>query len=453
MAKKSHGFTLDEAMKASRRETIAAYGRHINPELAGLLKLADMDRRYVKAEGVYLTDDEGNRCIDLTGGYGALNLGHNPPEVLAAVREAQSLPPVLLAGTNHLVGMLGATLASILPDGLTMSTFGSGGAEAVEIALKTARAGTRRKKFLACTNAYHGLSFGALSVCSSEKYCEALGPLMDHCHAIPFGDLAALEAKLKDREVAGFIVEPVQGEGGAVVPPQGYLKGAEELCRKYGTLLILDEIQTGFGRTGKMFALEHEGVVPDIITLSKSLGSGTVPVSAAVTTEEIWKKAFGKRNRFDLVISTFGGNPAACAAALKTIEIMRRDDIPGKAAIMGEHAKKRLEESLKDAKTVKEVRGKGLLLGVELEPPRVPGANMEENYSAMVITRLLNKHGVLTSYFDLDTKVLRFEPPLIVTKEQVDHAVDAFAESLSKGTAGLTLSFGGSVMKRVISPP
>jgi putrescine aminotransferase len=153
------------------------------------------------------------------------------------------------------------------------------------------------------------------------------------------------------------------------------------------------------------------------------------------------------------MMSTFGGNPAACAAALKTIEIMRRDDIPGRAATLGEHAKKRLEEFLRDAKTVKEVRGKGLFLGVELDPPRMPGANMDENYPAMVISRLLSKHGVLTSYYDLDTRVIRFEPPLIVTREQVDQAVDAFGESLKKGTAGLTLSFGGSVMKRAISRP
>jgi putrescine aminotransferase len=440
-------------MKSTRRDSIDSFRKHVNPEEASLLKLANVDKMYTRALGTRLWDDEGRAYLDFTAGYGALNLGHNNPEVLAAVREAASLPSVLLAGYNPLMGALARNLSLILPGELSHTSFGSGGAEAVELALKTARASTGRKKFVSCANGYHGLSFGALSVGGAERYCEALGPFLNGCETVPFADLPALEEKLRGRDVAGFIIEPIQGEGGAIVPPAGYLKGVEEVCRKYGTLLILDEIQTGFGRTGKLFALEHDRVTPDIITLSKSLGGGVVPISASVTTEDIWKSAFGKRDRFDLVVSTFGGHAAACAAALKAIEIALRDELPSKADELGRYSMKRLEELKSKHRAIKEIRGKGLLLGIELESPRIPGANMDENYSAMVISRLLNDHRILTSYYDLDTKVVRFEPPLIVTKQEIDQAVEAIDDVLGRRTSGLVLSFGKSVMSRMVNPP
>jgi len=422
----------------------------VNPEEARLLKLVNIDKRYVKAEGITLYDDEGNTYLDFTAGYGALNLGHNPQEVLDAVRAASSLPAVLLAGYNPLMGALASNLAALLPGELGVTAFGNGGAEAVEIALKTARASTKRKRFLSCENGYHGLSYGAMAVSGATKYCETFGTLMDHCESIPFGDINALESKLKGNDVAAFVVEPIQGEGGMVVPPEGYLKTAEEACHRHGALLILDEIQTGFGRTGKLFAMEHEGVSPDIVTLSKSLGSGVVPISAAVTTEDIWRSAYGSREKFDMTISTFGGHARACAAAMKTIEIMVRDKLWERAAELGMYAKKELDRIGSETKHIKEVRGKGLMLGVELSPPGVPGANMDENFGAMIINSLVDKYGILTSYCDLAPTVLRFEPPLTVTKEQIDKGLKAFEAVLGKGTLGLTMGFMGSVIGRKI---
>ncbi len=451
MGKPKNIQSFEQALANERKESIRLFKTHVNPEEAALFKLADLDKRYVRAEGAMLYDDEGKSYFDLTAGYGSLNLGHNPPEVLDAVRKAASLPAVLLAGHNSLVGALASNLSYLLPGDLEIATFGSGGAEGVEIALKTARGSTRRKKLLSCCNAYHGLSLGAMSVCCSEKYCNAMGPLLDNCESVPFGDLVALESKLRGGEVAAFIVEPIQGEGGAIVAPKGYLKTAEELCHRYGSLLILDEIQTGFGRTGKMFALEHEGVVPDIVVLSKSLGSGVVPISASVTTADIWKKAFGSREKFDLAISTFGGNPAACAAALKTIDIMRRDRIPEKAAELGTYAASRLEKLKQEHETIAEVRGQGLFLGIKLAPTGVGGKMLGENFSATVIARLLSNHGILTSYYDLDSTVVRFEPPLIVTKEQIDKAVDSIDAVLGKSAGGLMMSLGKNIIKRSVA--
>ena len=201
-----------------------------------------------------------------------------------------------------------------------------------------------------------------------------------------------------------------------------------------------------------MFAMEHDEVVPDIVTLSKSLGSGVVPVSVSVTTDKVWMKAFGSRDRFDLTISTFAGNPAACAAALKTIEIMKRDDIPEHARALGDYAKKKLEELKTKHKLIKEIRGSGLMLGIELETEGMFSEAMEHNLSIMIMGELLQKHNILTSYYDFDPKVLRFEPPLIVTADQIDKAVGALDKVLSRGKRAIALSFGktalGSVLRR-----
>lgn len=264
---------------------------------------------------------------------------------------------------------------------------------------------------------------------------------------MPFGDIAALEQRLAGKDVAAFIVEPAQGEGGAVAPPAGYLKAAEELCRTHGSLLIVDEIQTGFGRTGRVFAIEHDGAVPDVVLLSKSLGAGVLPISVCVMTEEIWKRAYGASERFDLVISTFGGNAAACAAGLKSVEITLRDDLAQRAETLGSHAKARLEALAGKHESVKAVRGQGLLLGIELEPPAV---GIGENYVAMVASCLLNEHDILTTYFDLAPGTLRFEPPLIVSKEQIDYAIDALDHVLSLGVGSLALSVGKGAVKRRI---
>lgn len=451
MGGKERPMSLDECLNASRATMIGSYEEHVSPPMVKLLRLMNGDKFYKGAEGFYIYDDEGRRYADLTGGYGSLNLGHNPKEVLEAVRRASEYPSVIIAGCNPLAGALAYNLSMLLPGDLSITSFGSGGAEAVEIALRTARAYTRRKKFVSCDGAYHGLSFGAMSVCGSDRYCQCVGSLMSNCSRVPFGDIGALDTALKGRDVAGFIVEPIQGEGGARVPPKGYLKESERLCREYGTLLVLDEIQTGFGRSGKMFALEHEGVSPDIVTLSKSLGSGVVPISASVTTPEIWNKAFGKGGNFDMTISTFGGNASACAAAIKTIEIMLRDHIPERAAELGEQARKGLMTKLADNKHVGSIAGQGLLLGIELKIPKIPGASMEKNFPGMVMSKLLNDESVLTSYYDLAPSILRFEPPLIITKDQVDESVAAFERVLEMSTFGLTLSMGKTILKRGVT--
>jgi len=441
--------TLEQALARPKNEAFPAFARHVNPVGAKLLRLGNFDKHYTRAEGIYLYDDTGRRYMDFTAGFGALNLGHSPTEVLAAVRKAESSPNVLLMGFSPLMGALGETLSGILPGELSVTCFGNGGAESVELALKTARAATGRTRFVSCNNAYHGLSFGAMSVSASRRYQGIFGPLVEHCETVPFGDAAALEQRLANEDVAAFIVEPIQGEGGAVVPPEGYLRIAAELCHTHGTLFIVDEIQTGFGRTGRLFAIEHDDTVPDVMLLSKSLGAGVVPISVCCTTEAIWDRAFGRRDRFDLVISTFGGNAAACAASLKAIEITLREDLAGRAAALGQYANTRLQDLAKKHDNVKAIHGKGLLLGIELIPP-ISAAAVDDNYALMVASCLLNDYGILTSYFDLAPKILRFEPPLVVTKPEIDRAIDAFDQVLGLSVGSLTLSVGKNALGRVL---
>jgi putrescine aminotransferase len=441
--------TFAEALHRSAGDSFRAFARHVNPDCAALLRIGGFDRNYVRAEGASLYDEHGRSYLDFTAGFGALNLGHNPPEVIEAVASARALPSVLLVGYSPLAASLAETLAELLPGELSMTCFGCGGAEAVEFGLKTARAASGRVRLVSCTHAYHGLSFGAMSVAGDRRYRALFGPLVEHCESVPFGDVAALDQRLANDDVAAFIVEPVQGEGGAVEPPTGYLKAVQEICHAHGTLLIVDEIQTGFGRTGRMFAIDEEGAVPDIVLLSKSLAAGVVPISVCVTTEEIWRRAYGGHERFDLVITTFGGNSVACAAGLKAIEILRRDHLPERAEALGRHARSRLEALARKHDSVTAIHGKGLLLGIELRPP-AGGAALAENFPAMIGSCLLNDHGVLTGYFDLAPNTLRFEPPLIVTQEQIDHAVDAFDDVLGRGVGSLAMSVGKQAVGRFL---
>jgi putrescine aminotransferase len=289
-----------------------------------------------------------------------------------------------------------------------------------------------------------------MSVAGDRRYRSVFGPLVEHCETVPFGDAAALRQRLAGGDIAAFFVEPIQGEGGAVVPPDGYLREVEGACHAHGTLLVLDEIQTGMGRIGHMFAFERDEIVPDIVLLSKSLSAGVVPISVCCVTEDTWHRAYGSRDRFDLIISTFGGNPAACAAAMKAIEVTLRDALPQQAAALGRHAKMRLDEIAQRHELVKGVRGLGLLLGIELNPLRLPGQHAAENLAAMIASCLLNDHGVLTLYFDLAPNVIRFEPPLIVTQAEIDRAIDALDQVLGLGLAGLVSSVGRNAITRLV---
>ncbi len=453
---------LREAMGLSREQNRDNHRRFINPELVNLLGILNFDKCFAKAEGTSIWDTEGNEYLDFLGGYGALNLGHNHPEIIAAVETVKELPNLLQAALNPLAGALARNLALFTPGELQYSFFGNSGAEAVEGALKLARASTGRTKIISCEGSFHGKSFGALSVTGREKYRKPFAPLLPGVEFVPYGETGTLEKLLAQQDVAAFIVEPIQGEGGIIVPPEGYLKKVRDICTEYGTLLIVDEIQTGFGRTGKLFACEYEGVVPDILCLSKSFGGGVMPLAAYTATEKVWKQAYGSVDKATLHTSTFGGNSRAVAAGIATLEIIYRDDLPRQAAEKGEYLLAKLRQLQGKYPFLKAVRGRGLMIGLEFAQPekgilnRLTGGAMEkiagEYLGSMIAGELLNKHQIITAYTLNNPNVIRLEPPLTVSYQQLDTllaALDGICAK-NKGFGDMVLASGKTILGSLI---
>ena len=444
---------LEEALKQDRAEVAENHKNYLNASLASMLGLLDFDKHFVRAEGVFVWDSRGQKYLDFLGAYGALNTGHNHPRVLAALERVVDRPNLLQASLNPVAGALAKNLALITPGNLRRSFLCNSGAEAVEGALKLARAATGRQELIYCHGSFHGKTMGALSVTGREKYQKAFLPLLPGCQAIPYGDLNALEEKLKKRTAAAFIVEPILGEGGIIEPPPGYLSGARELCTKYGTLLIIDEIQTGLGRTGRMFACEHEGVVPDIMTLAKSLGGGVMPVGAYITTDEIWKKAYGSLDRALLHTSTFGGNTLAAAAAIAALEVICSENLPARARERGEKLLSGLFELKEKYPLIKDVRGRGLMIGIEFSQPEgllskatfgLAPKLSEEYMGSLVAVELLNRHRIITAYTLNNPNVIRLEPPLTVGESEIDALLAALDDIFARHKSFFSMAATGA---------
>ncbi len=449
--------SIEESLALGKEEVKSLHRSYGNASLAALMGMLNFDRRYTRAEGVRVWDSEGNVYLDLLGGYGSLSLGHNHPRVLEAIERVKQAPNILQATLSGVAGALLRNLAAITPGNLRRSFLCNSGAEAVEGALKLARAATGRKVLLYCRNSFHGKTYGALSVTGREKYRQPFEPLLPHCVAVPYGDIEALRSALKEHDAAAFIVEPIQGEGGIIIPPRGYLAEAARACRECGTLFIVDEIQTGFGRTGAMFACQHENVEPDIMCLAKSLGGGVMPLGAFVTTDAVWQKAYGGVDKALLHTSTFGGNAWACAAGLAAIEVLVKENLAAAAEEKGRYFMTGLQELQKKYPLLRDVRGRGLLIGIELAEPGglANAATMglaaklsREYLGSMVAVELLNSHRVITAYTLNNPNVIRLEPPLTITKEDLDYVLNALEDVLKRHKG--FFSFAASSAKTVL---
>ncbi len=405
-------------------ETYENYRSYLNPPLARVMKLSGSPVE-VYASGVTIVDSEGKSYLDFAGGYGVFTLGHRHPRVVAAVKA--QLDEMALSGRtmfNPLMGRLAKRLAELTPGDLRISFFGNSGAEAVEGALKLARAATKRRRIVATYGAYHGKTLGALSVSGREAFREPFEPLLSSVLHVPFGDLDALADVATG--AAAIIVEPIQGEGGVQVPPPSYLRGVREICDRNEALFIADEVQTGLGRCGVMFGCDLAGVVPDIMTLAKGLSGGVVPIGAYIARPEVWNAAYLHAPL--LHTSTFGGNELACAAALAALDVLVDEDLVT-------NARERGEQLLSGARAVaarypaaiREARGAGLLVGIELTNP---------GYGGAIIPDLL-KRGVTAAWTLNMQRVIRLEPPLIVTAEQIDTALAAFDASVAAALESL----------------
>jgi putrescine aminotransferase len=362
--------------------------------------------------GVYTYDNNGKRYLDCLGGYGIFNVGHRHPKVIEAVKT--QLDQVCLHSQDLLnpwAAHLAKQLAAITPGDLKYSFFCNSGAEAVEGAIKLARMYTGKTKIVSTKNSYHGVTMGALSATGREVFRKPFEPLLGGFVHVPFGDARAL-AKAITKDTAAVIIEPIQGEGGINIPPERYLKKVRKITEKHGVLLILDEVQTGLGRTGKMFACEHENVTPDILCLAKALGGGVMPIGCFISTAEIWRVLEENPSVHN---STFGGNPLACTAASACIDVLLSENLPARAAQTGQYFLDKLSALVERyPKYLADARGKGLLIGLEFQSKDVREQVQNE----------LFHRGVLVAATMNANRTIRIEPPLIITELQVNLMID-----------------------------
>ncbi len=428
-------FDLQAAIDRSRRQSLEALEAPINPAFLKAMKIIGFDVRYTRGQGAYLWDDKGNRYIDCLGGYAVFNVGRNHPVIRDALKQAMDadLPNLVKMGVPVLSGILADELVKIAPGDLDRVFFTNSGAEGVETSFKYARAATGRNRIVHCNKGFHGLTLGALSANGGPEFRKGFGDLMPFT-AVPFNDLAALEAELAQGDVAGFIVEPIQGKG-VFVADDHYLREARELCHKHGTVFIIDEVQTGFGRTGRMFACEHWNVEPDILITAKGLSGGYVPVGAVLSQKWIHDKVFSSLDRCVVHSTTFGQNELAMAAGLATLHVLREEKIVENADAMGRRLHHRLAALIDKYEMVAEVRGKGLMLAIAFGPPRSMTLKMGWNllhkldqslFCQAVLIPLLQDHRILAQVAGHGLDVIKLIPPLVVNEADVDAIADAF---------------------------
>ncbi len=400
-------------------EILDKYARYVNPGLVRLYRFANVVTAEWEAEGVVIRDIHGKEYLDCSGGPAVFNVGHRHPRVIAAVKaQLDRMPLSVRAMPRALEADLAEMLAQITPGDLQFTFFANSGTEANEGALKLARLATGRPNFVAAEGAFHGKTLGALSASGRETYKAPFRPLVPGFSHVTFGDLEAMDRAVTD-QTAAVILEPIQGEGGVIIPPDGYLQGVREICDRRGALLIFDEVQTGLGRTGKMFGCEHWNVVPDVLTTAKALGGGVVPIGAFTGRPHLWKAL--EQNPY-LHSSTFGGNPLACAAGIATITVLREERLAERAAELGPYLMEGLRRlQRRHPSIVRDVRGRGLLVGMEFTDPDI----------VLLITAAAMERGVIVFYSLNKPEVFRIAPPLVITKAQIDRAVDVLDHSLA----------------------
>lgn len=413
-----------------------AYQEYVNPQWVALLNLLDMNVEYERCSGCELFTKDGRRILDYLSGYCVHNTGHNHPYIIEALKEEldKSGPAMLQSHVPAIAGELAERLCRLAGGGLKKVYFGSSGSEGVEAAIKFARATTGRAGIVYAQNSFHGLTAGALSLMNDSFWREGFGPLLQDTVGVPFGDLAALENALANGRSAAFIVEPVQAEAGIRVPSKEYLQAAQQLCRAKGSLYILDEVQTGMYRTGTFLAGQQYDVQPDIVVLAKALSGGLMPVSAVLMTDKVYRAVYSSLKRSIVHTSTFSENSLSMRAGLATLDVLEREKLGPRALQLGEQFREKLRQALQPFEIVKEVRGLGLLSGIEFKAPqklalRALYEAFHQIHPAMfgqvVVMRMFREKNILTQICGNNFMVLKAAPPLVVSEEQLDEFVGA----------------------------
>lgn len=459
--------TVEDAKNLTVAETADLFCNHLNPGQYHFLKLLGFNEVLIdSAQGMYYTDKNGRKFLDFFGGFGSLALGHNHPRVVATRKRFQdeSRHEIAIAFMSQYASALAKNLAEIAPGDLDMVFLGSTGSEAVEAALKLGEKaqGPERAKIAYAELSFHGKTRGALSVTDSEFY-RSTSRLLDNTVRVPFGDAAALEEAFKaDPSIGVVILETVQGGAGIIVAPEGYWRDVRRLCDQYDVLWIADEVQCGVGRTGRFFAFEREGVVPDIVTLAKSLGGGKTAMGAMIARKPIYMKAYGTpKTALIHGPATFGGIGEACCTAIEALNVLYDEGLIENSAVQGAYLLDRLRAlAEKYPKLIQDVRGEGLMIGVEFRDfsktlpigmsqiVSVLDDKLKGSICGFVGSLLLKQYDVLVAFTEYNRNVIRLEPPLIVTREHIDTLVDALDSLLSRGITRIVTDYARTFLKK-----
>jgi len=443
-------FDLSEVLRERHGENSRLHARYVNPQMARLLKTIGFDRDYVRGEGCYLFDAEGRRYLDFLAGFGVFALGRDHPAVKKALHDAidADLPNLIQLDCALLPGVLAEALVSRSHPGIERVLFTNSGAEAIEAAIKFARHATSRNRILYADHGFHGLTTGALSLNGGKEFRDGFGPLLP-ADKVTFGDIEALARELRTGDVAAFVVEPIQGKG-VNVAPEGYWHAVEELCQRHKTLFVMDEVQAGLGRTGKFFCHEHYDIQPDMITVSKALSGGYIPVGAMLCSARVSDSVFSSMDRAVVHSSTFAQNQMAMVAGLATLQAFDDEDILDRVRRTGESFMKALAPLVERHEFLHEVRGQGLMIGLVFAEPssralRVRWKTLEAIrtalFSQLMVVPLFHRHRILTQVAADNVNIVKLLPPLICGDEEVDYFVDALDDVLTAAADGSSLFF------------
>jgi ornithine--oxo-acid transaminase len=423
-----------------RGDDLDRWARTINPQFVRVLRTIDFDRTWERAEGAYLWDSKGDRYLDMLGGFGMVNVGRNNRRVRDTLIEALELdlPGAVQLGATALPGLLAEALLARVPERLERVQFTSSGTEAIEAVLKLGRAATKRSRVISADHGFHGLTLGSLSANGNPEFTARFGPLLPGFDQVPFGDLDALELELRREDVAVFLVEPVQGKG-VNLPPDGYLQGAQALCRRYGTLFCVDEIQTGFGRTGKLFAFEHWGLEPDLVPVAKSLSGGYVPVGALLMSRAVHEAVYDSMQNAVAHGSTFAPNELGMVAGLATLQELDDERLVEHSARLGTKLLELTQPLVDEFDVVREVRGLGLMWAIEFGEPesRKLSWKMIERmqpglFAQLVVGPLFSQYRILSQVAGHKIAVLKVLPPLVISDEDIEYFAESLASSIKR---------------------
>jgi len=455
--------SLAEQIEKRQAEQYALHRQYLNTSMARVQTIIGFDKIYSRGEGAYLWDNEGNRYLDLLSGYSVFNLGRSHPAVRQVIHDvlAMNRPNLVKMDCPLLAGLLAEDLVKRMPPGLDAVFFVNSGAEAVDTALKFARAATRRPRVLYLDHAFHGLTLGTLPINGGSSFREGFEPLMPGFEAVEMNDVEGLEQQLRRGDVAAFILEPIQGKG-VHIPADGYLPEAQRLCRKYGTLFICDEVQVGMARTGRFLCCEHWQLEPDLVTLSKSLGGGYVPVGATIMRRAIHEKTFSRLDRCQVHSTTFGENELAMAAGLATLNVLDEEQLVERAATVGQELITGLAALQERHEMIADVRGKGLMIGIEFRPPRSLGLRtawtaaekaQKGLFAQLVVMALMRDHRILTQVGGPDVNIIKLLPPLIIGSEEVEVIIAAFDAVMDEASRlrGRVWGLSGQLIRHAVS--